>query len=943
VPIGDGGDAEGRGPSLGPVTDTADRGFTLDRFQLEAIASIDAGRSVLVSAPTGSGKTVVAEHAVAVALASGGRAFYTTPIKALSNQKYHDLVRLHGVDRVGLLTGDTAVNGDAQVVVMTTEVLRNMIYSRSPALDRLEWVVLDEVHYLQDAYRGPVWEEVIVHLPAAVRLVCLSATVSNAPELADWISTVRGPTSVVVEDRRPVTLDNWYLVEDTQAGQLALLPTLVDGRPNPEGNRFDTDPRDAWRGRGGGRARRRYVTPRRVEVVEMLAAREMLPAIYFIFSRAACNDAVTACLGAGLRFTGPEERARIREIVERHVANLTDDDLRVLDYDRWLTAVEAGIAAHHAGMVPPFKEAVEACFVEGLVKVVFATETLALGINMPARTVVIEKLTKFTGERHEFLTPGQYTQLTGRAGRRGIDDHGHAVVLWNPFVTFDEVAGLAASRSFRLTSSFRPTYNMAANLVRRYPADEAHRLLSLCFAQYQADAEVVRLEQRLEQRRQRLDDLRAEATCERGDVAEYRLLLEGERSPKGAPRGGAGSAVEDGLRSLRPGDVLWLDGSGGHGRVAVLSVSHRKGGSVRVKALTAHRRVLGLAATDFDEPPEVVGTLALPVPYTPMKPAFQKQVASDLERFAAGGAGRGRGRGDRKGRAGGGRGGHDGARREAEDRSALVEHPVHDCPDRDDHLRALRRAERLERELADTERRVHSRTGSLVDTFDRVLQLLEGWGHLDGWSLTPRGEQLVRIYHECDLLIAEALEEGLLDDIDHSTTAGMASAFVYESRNSGPDLEPWFPSQAVSHRADRLTQLAIELNADERGLGLPATRMPDAAFFPLAHAWAAGDELDHVLADEELSGGDFVRTIKQLVDLLRQLGDAASNPTTATTARRAADAVHRGVVAASSTISTGAGDADDAATPDNTGGAGTDDTAGGVDRGVDGIAEDTAP
>jgi ATP-dependent RNA helicase HelY len=914
------------------VTETAGRGFALDRFQIEAIEAIDAGRSVLVSAPTGSGKTVVAEHAVAAALASGGRAFYTTPIKALSNQKYHDLVRLHGVDAIGLLTGDTAVNGDAPVVVMTTEVLRNMIYSRSPALDRLEWVVLDEVHYLQDAYRGPVWEEVIVHLPAAVRLVCLSATVSNAHELADWISTVRGPTSVVVEERRPVTLDNWFLVDDTQSDQLVLLPTLVDGKANPDGSRFDTDPRDTWRGRGGGRARRRYATPRRVEVVELLASRDMLPALYFIFSRAACDDAVTACLGAGLRFTEPDERDRIRDIVERHVAHLSDDDLRVLEYDRWLTGLEAGIAAHHAGMVPPFKEAVEACFVEGLVKVVFATETLALGINMPARTVVIEKLTKFTGERHEFLTAGQYTQLTGRAGRRGIDDHGHAVVLWSPFVTFDEVAGLASSRSFRLTSAFRPTYNMAANLVRRYPADEAHRLLGLCFAQYQADADVVRLEQRLDQRRATLRELRAAALCDRGDAAEYRRVLEGERAPKGAPAGGRSTAVEDGLRALRPGDVLWLDGSGGHGRVAVLSVSHRKGGSVRVKALTANRRVLGLGAVDFEEPPEVVGRLAMPTPYTPMKPAFQRQVAADLERFAGGGPGKGKGRGDRKGRSGGQ------GRREAQggrDGDPLLDHPVHACPDRDDHLRALRRAERLEREIADTERRVRARTGSLVDQFDRVLQLLEGWGHLDGWALTSRGEQLVRIYHECDLLIAEALEEGLFDDLPPDTTAGLASAFVYESRNSGPDLEPWFPSRAVADRADRLVQLAIELNADERGLGLPTTRTPDPAFFPLAHAWAAGDRLDHVLGDEGLTGGDFVRTTKQLIDLLRQLGDAAGNRETAASARRAADAIHRGVVAASSTISTGEGDDDD----DGTGGAGTDDTAGGVDAGVDGLAE----
>jgi ATP-dependent RNA helicase HelY len=911
------------------VTSGPDRGFTLDRFQVEATAAIDDGHSVLVSAPTGSGKTVVAEHAVARALAAGRRAFYTTPIKALSNQKYHDLVRVHGVDAVGLLTGDTAVNGDAPVVVMTTEVLRNMIYARSSALDGLQWVVLDEVHYLQDAYRGPVWEEVIVHLPADVRLVCLSATVSNAEELAGWLRTVRGPTTVVVEDRRPVSLDNWYLVADRLHGDLAFLPTLVSGRPNREGQRFDTDPRDSWRRGGGGRPRRRYATPGRVDVVEHLAERSLLPAIYFIFSRAACDDAVTACVGAGLRFTETDERARITDIVERHVEHLSDTDLDVLAYDRWLAALQSGIAAHHAGMVPPFKEAVEACFVEGLVKVVFATETLALGINMPARTVVIEKLTKYTGERHEFLTPGQYTQLTGRAGRRGIDDHGHAVVLWSPFVTFGDVAGLAASRTFRLTSAFRPTYNMAANLVRRYPADEAHRLLERSFAQYQVDAEVVRVSERLERRRDERAELAAAAECELGDARAYRELVDGAARPPDDD--GSGSAeVERALAALKPGDVLWLDGTGGHGRVAVLSVAHRKGGAVRVRALTAQRRALQLGAADFEDPPEVVGSVTLPVPFTPTKPSFQRAVAVELERVAAnrrgapgdGGSGRGP-RGRRRGsRAHGG--GHD--------------HPVERCPDRDLHLKALRRLDRVDTDIAGLERQVARRTGSLAAQFDRVLQMLEAWGHLDGWALTRRGGQLVRIYHECDLLLAEALEAGLLDDLDPPALAGLVSGFVYEHRASGPELEPWFPSRDVRRRADELDRLAVELADDERRLGLPPTRSPDWGFSGLAHAWASGQDLDDVLADDDLSGGDFVRTVRQLLDLLRQLGDAAAEPATAGAARAAADALHRGVVAASSAIAL---DEDDEARDldDDTFGAGVDDTAGGTDRGVDGIAD----
>lgn len=850
----------------------------LDQFQKDAIAVIDRGLSVLVSAPTGSGKTKVAEHAVAVALRAGRRAFYTTPIKALSNQKFHDLMDEYGKEAVGLLTGDTAINGDAPIVVMTTEVLRNMIYARSSALDALEWVILDEVHYLQDSSRGSVWEEVIIHLPKYVKLVCLSATVSNADELGEWISSVRGPTEVVVETKRPVELDNWYLVADRLDDGLALVPTLNEGKPDRRGQQYDIDPRD--RARGG---RRRYSTPGRVEVVELLAERSMLPAIFFVFSRNGCDEAVTSCTRAGLSFTTPEERTRIRQIAESHVEELTDEDLRVLDYGRWLDSLERGIASHHAGLVPPFKEAVEQCFVEGLVRIVFATETLALGINMPARTVVIDKLTKFTGEGHEFLTPAQYTQLTGRAGRRGIDNHGNAIVLWSPFVTFDEVAGLAASRSFRLTSSFRPTYNMAANLVRRYDAGEAHRLLGNSFAQYQADADVARQEHRIEGQSQKLGRLLQDADCELGDVLTYKDALDAERGVR-AVRGG-GSHIERSLSSLKPGDILWIDGSGGHDRVVVLSVSNRKSGSIRVKVLNARRNVVQLGSKDFDDEPTVVAHIELPVPFTPMKPKFQKAVSLELERIVKRLPSRD---GESQNR--------DQSRSQS-DRNTVEGHPVHACPDRDRHLRALRDVERVRREIEGLEKQIRSRTGSLVEHFDRILQMLEQWGHLDGWKLTERGERLVRIYHESDLAIAEALEEHLFEDLSAAELAGLASSFVYESRASGPDLSPWFPRRDIEQRSDQLEDLTRSIARDEIALGLSVTRTPDAGFFSLAHAWAAGDDLDHLLGDDDMPGGDFVRTIKQLVDLLRQISE--TDAACASTASDAADALHRGVVAVS--------------------------------------------
>jgi ATP-dependent RNA helicase HelY len=868
--------------------------FELDDFQRRAIAALDGGQSVLVAAPTGSGKTVVAEHAVALALAEGAKVFYTTPIKALSNQKYHDLVRRHGAARVGLLTGDNAINGDAPVVVMTTEVLRNMIYAGAEALTGLRFVILDEVHYLQDAYRGPVWEEVMIHLPAHVRLVCLSATVSNATELADWIATVRGPTATVVEQQRPVELVNLYSVDDRTSDRLHLIPTLVDGRPNREGERFDVAaPREGER-----RPRRKFATPRRLEVVDLLAERELLPAIYFIFSRVACDDAMRATVAGGARLTTAEERRRIRTIVERHVEGLSDSDLATLGYGLWLTGVEAGVAAHHAGMVPPFKEAVEECFAEGLVKVVFATETLALGVNMPARTVVIEKLTKFTGERHEFLTPGQYTQLTGRAGRRGIDSIGHAVVLWSPFVPFGDVAALAASRSFVLSSAFRPTYNMAANLVRRYPPERAHHLLNLSFAQYQADRAVVRLETRLAQRESALSALRAEAACDLGDVDEYVALLEHERQSRLAKRQRSDGEVNGALARLKPGDVIVVRGGKNAGKVAVLGVTQRRGGNVRVRAIGESRRVLNLSGDDFRAAPEPIGAVALPVPFTPHSTVFQRQVVEALRHVARRGSGTGPAA----------------PADELVDEDAAQaswQHPVGACPDRDAHVRAARQAARTDREITDLRRQVAGRTESLARTFDRVLRLLEAWGHLDGWALTPRGEQLVRLYHECDLLIAEALESGLLDDLDPASLAGMASCFTYEHRSPVPPPEPWYPSAKVRHRVTQLQQLAVDLNADEERARLPLTRPPDPSFFALAHAWAAGETLEHVLDDEEVSGGDFVRNVKQLIDLLRQIGDAASNPATARTAREAAERLFRGIVAVSSAVGTGTGGDED--------------------------------
>jgi len=858
--------------------------FALDRFQLEALAAIDLGQNVLVAAPTGAGKTVVAEYAVAAALASGRRAFYTTPIKALSNQKYADLVARHGNDQVGLLTGDNAVNPGAGVVVMTTEVLRNMIYADSPALADLAWVVLDEVHYLQDTYRGPVWEEVIVHTPPAVRFVCLSATVSNADELAGWITAARGPTATVVEHERPVDLVNHFLVFDKGTGDLIQVETLVDGRPNPEGSRFDAPAiegpkHEKFRQRG----KHRWGTPRRVEVIDHLSGSGLLPAICFVFSRKGCDDAVRSALDAGLRLTTAPERRRIREIVERRVEHLEDGDLVALGYDRWLGALEAGVAAHHAGMVPPFKEAVEACFVEGLVKVVFATETLALGINMPARSVVIESLSKFTGEHHEDLTPSQFTQLTGRAGRRGLDPVGHALVLWSPWYGFDKVAALASSREFVLRSAFQPTYNMVVNLVRRYDRDRAQALLGRSFAQFQADRSLGKLVHRRDRRQELLGEAEAAAVCDRGDIDEYRELRAEERRRARASRQEARSEVVASVAGLAPGAVVRVSGQ----RLAVLSISHRKGG-MRFRVIDVDARVSVLEPDDVDEPLVRVGEVTLPAPYDPRNRIFQRQVAASLRKVRVS---------HRTSL-----GHHDKAPRASGAEPVAREHPVARCPELDRHLLAASERDRLRRQLTELERRVDDRTTSLTRRFDQIESLLVRRGFLDGWELTARGEILARVFHESDLLVATVIAEGLLDDLDPPTLAGLVSLLTYEHRSKDVPAAPWYPSPLARERSAKIEVLARALVRDEERAGLPSTRLPEPTFLALAYAWAAGESFDTVISEEDVSGGDFVRNIKQLIDLLRQIGEVSPVPATKTAARGAAEALFRGIISASAEV-----------------------------------------
>jgi ATP-dependent RNA helicase HelY len=872
---------------------TARYTFELDQFQRRAFDALDAGRHVIVAAPTGSGKTVVAEYGIEGALAAGRRAFYTAPVKALSNQKYRDLIEAHGEDAVGLLTGDNAINPTAPIVVMTTEVLRNMIYAASQQLANVGLVVLDEVHFLQDAYRGPVWEEVIIHLPPGIRLVCLSATVSNVAELADWVSTVRGDTEAIVETRRPVELRNHYLVDDRTSGRLRFMPTFVDGHINRDALKLDESAARHERGagrRGNDRrrggvdrdARRRLATPSRIDTVGLLRERNILPAIYFIFSRAQCDQAASTCVESGLVLTSATERREIQNVIDVRLGGLDRDDLEVLGYQAFVRQLEAGVAAHHAGMVPPMKEVVEICFARGLVKVVFATETLAVGINMPARSVVIEKLTKFTGEHHERLTPGEYTQLTGRAGRRGIDDRGDAVVLWTPWVRFDDVARLASSTSFQLRSVFRPTYNMAANLIRRYDTERAHHLLNLSFAQYQGDRDVVRLESRLERLHRDLAELEIEAQSPFGDLDEYRRLRDADAAERREERETRTGAMRGAIARLRPGAVIEVSTGKHHGPVAVVATAHRKSG-VRLTVVTKGAKSFHLHQDDFDRFPDPIGSVKIPQNFGPTQREFRERVARSLRKAEIGSAPRSDAHTSRS-------------------RAKLDDHPVARDPELRDRLGAASRADRIRRQIADADKRAKGKTHSLSNDFDRVVAVLDHYGYVDRdeWALTDAGELLARLFHESDLLVAEVVRDGVFDGLGAPDLAALVSCLVYEHRSSDAPPAPWFSSGDVRARWRRLSAISSELSARERSSGLPEHRPPDPTFGAVAFAWVAGEGFAEVVVDEELTGGDFVRTMKQLIDLLRQIAIVAPDRNTRLVASEAGAAAFRGVVADSS-------------------------------------------
>ncbi len=756
--------------------------FPLDDFQIQSLHCVEDGKGLLVAAPTGAGKTVVGEFAAFLAIEQGKKCFYTTPIKALSNQKFAEFVTRFGEDNVGLLTGDTNINSEAPILVMTTEVLRNMLYAGSSTLTNLQSVVMDEVHYLADKFRGAVWEEVLIHLMESVQVISLSATVSNAEEFGEWLGTVRGGTDVIVSEIRPIPLYQHVLIGNR----------LVDlfkepGKINPELLALE---RESMRKVKMPRHRRERFDESenklsRPEVIETLDRQGLLPAITFIFSRAACDAAVRQCVHSGLRLTNTIEREEIAKTAARLNANLAQEDLDVLGYDEWLDALERGIAAHHAGLLPSFKETVEDLFKRGLVKVVFATETLALGINMPAKTVILEKLTKWNGEAHVPITPGEYTQLTGRAGRRGIDIEGNAIVQWSPTIDSAMVAGLASTRTYPLRSSFTPTYNMAINLIHRFGRERARGSLESSFAQFQADRAVVGLVRQIKKNEVAINELMQDVNCHLGDFAEYARMR---------------SDIKEIERLLSKRDA---------------------------------RRTVDQKQ--------------------------RRHLESEI----------------------------DGIRR------SLKSHPCHACNDRESHARIAERAERVRRESDGLRARVENRTHVIAKTFDRICDVLTHLQYIEGEKTLEQGKILSKIYAESDLLLTEAIKRGVLKNLSAPELVAVASAVIFQSRTT-ENYAPKMPHNNVAQALVSLVSIWSELEEIEERFGVKTQREPDFGFAFISYKWAQGNSLQSVLKGSDMSVGDFVRSTKQLIDLLTQI--AGASPDLRKTCREAVNRLDRGVI-----------------------------------------------
>lgn len=868
--------------------------FELDDFQKQAIAALDAGESVVVCAPTGSGKTLIGEYAIYRALARGKRVFYTTPLKALSNQKLRDFRNRFGADRVGLVTGDVTVNREASVLVMTTEIFRNMLYGTpigqvGTSLVDVEAVVLDECHYMNDRQRGTVWEESIIYAPPTVQLVALSATIANSDQLTDWISQVHGPTQLIYSDFRPVPLEFHF------CSPKGLFPLLKSARSKEINPRLKPK---------AGKQRGRQESPSLLSVVNHLQQRDMLPAIYFIFSRKGCDKAV-----ADLELLSLVNNAEAAVLKQRVDAFLQRSPEAARAWH--VEPLYRGIAAHHAGVLPAWKGLIEELFQEGLIKVVFATETLAAGINMPARTTVISSLSKRTDRGHRLLNASEFLQMAGRAGRRGMDELGYVVTVQTPYESATDAVYLATSGADPLVSQFTPSYGMVLNLLQTHTVQQARDLIERSFGNYLATLY-------LQPQQQAIEDLSKELIKQQTQLAEispelltsYEKLnerLKEERRLLKTLQQQAQEIVAEHLSAAlsfaMAGTILSLKGK--HMPVAspmpaVLVVkTHGAGQSPYLICLAQTNRWHVVSVADVvglhPEFPrlEQVDRLAPPVDLVPKAGAFRKgdevtlpiaqqipdippdaEIAPEVQAQQA---------------------------RVTALEAQIKDHPLHEFGDPAAVLKRFNRVTKLREDIAARQEKYDRHSQRYWQEFLNLMEILEYFNCLqreeipdleqmseqpgeksgavtlteaeaieEKWTTTPTGEIAAAIRGDNELWLGLAIDSGELDELDPHHLAAACAALVTEI--SRPDNWTRYDmSPEVETALVGLRRIRRELFKLQRRYQVALPVWLETEFVGLVEHWALGTEWIDLCNNTTLDEGDLVRLLRRTVDFLSQI------------------------------------------------------------------------
>ena len=887
--------------------------FALDEFQREAIRTLLHGDSVMVAAPTGTGKTVVAEFGVWDAFKRTGRVIYTTPIKALSNQKYRDLRAIYG-DEVGLLTGDVSENRDARAVVMTTEVLRNMLLQTPWDLDNVDTVIFDEIHYLADPERGTTWEEAIILCPDHVQLICLSATINNADEIADWISRTHRPIRLITHTDRAVPLALHYFHD----GKLNLVVNhrgeQVQDFPHTGGELRKQSARGGFGRRKSERATPEMDEPQPREIVDALASRDMLPAIYFLFSRADCQAYAERLAVMRPNLVTPRQADLIEQTINAVLSGMRDED-RELEQVQTITALaRKGIGFHHAGLLPILKQLVEILFARGLMEVVFATDTLALGVNMPARTVVIGRMSKWDGRRRRMLIPNEFQQMAGRAGRRGMDPFGHVVVPYSPWFTFRETLDIATGELHPVQSAFAIRYNTVLNLWDPPHGERVRALLQQSLGQFQSSQRIRDLEDQIIAIGEEIE--RIPQGCliglDAGDelLEDYRRLnrsltaaqgkerrLESEQSTVlrdveiSVPWSEPGrQALRRALRAARPGAVAHIRDGGwaillGKGKQGGVGRFLHKDGSIRL--LTEYRQIDHLtdkrvtvpealfepddavtdattlvAADELEELWRTVATLELP-DLDEMAAAHR---ALETERTAARVAL---------------------LATDLDDAKALTqslwqerqEHPCHSCERRNEHRDYLAQVDRLDKERRELEealgREIDQEEERLRNVIRGIRNVLHRFGYLHRGYPTEKADMLADVFDNDGLILCELVDRGVLDHLPPEDLAEVFSWFSFD-REFRYGNRFVLPDRLVLARR-RIEDVEHAVLGEERSEGLAISEGHNPNFYGAARAWCRGATMAEISGKIELSEGDLVMTFNKTIDLLRQVGEMLQN------------------------------------------------------------------